>query len=151
MVEALRWCCRPATRRDEGLRGACERVRLPRRQHAAQAPVGDRSARTRNGVALHEDVAGHCGWSRPATRRSPPGPFRLMSRPVERAVVFGCEGEELLGVLHEPASDGATGTPASTGVIIVVGGPQYRVGSHRQFVLMARELARRGHAVLRFD
>src|SRR5262245_40701144 len=74
-----------------------------------------------------------------------------MSRPVERAVVFGCDGEELLGVLHEPGSQEAGTAPASTGVIIVVGGPQYRVGSHRQFVLMARELAGRGHAVLRFD
>jgi len=32
-----------------------------------------------------------------------------------------------------------------------VGGPQYRVGSHRQFVLLARRLASAGYAVLRFD
>jgi len=38
-----------------------------------------------------------------------------------------------------------------TGVLIVVGGPQTRVGSHRQFVLLARDLARRGIAVMRFD
>ncbi len=37
------------------------------------------------------------------------------------------------------------------GVVIVVGGPQYRVGSHRQFVLLARALAAQGVAVLRFD
>jgi exosortase A-associated hydrolase 1 len=42
-------------------------------------------------------------------------------------------------------------TRRTTGVVIVVGGPQYRVGSHRQFTLLARELAARGHAVLRFD
>ena len=57
--------------------------------------------------------------------------------------------------------DGATGImpailhngePSSgTGIIIVTGGPQYRIGSHRQFVLIARELAAAGHAVLRFD
>jgi uncharacterized protein len=35
--------------------------------------------------------------------------------------------------------------------VIVVGGPQYRVGSHRQFVLMARALATKGVASLRFD
>src|SRR6185312_9356840 len=37
------------------------------------------------------------------------------------------------------------------GVVIVVGGPQYRVGSHRQFVLLARALANAGIACLRFD
>jgi exosortase A-associated hydrolase 1 len=40
---------------------------------------------------------------------------------------------------------------ATCGVVIVVGGPQYRVGSHRQFVLLARELAAQGIPVLRFD
>src|SRR5690606_34644237 len=37
------------------------------------------------------------------------------------------------------------------GVLIIVGGPQYRVGSHRQFVLLARYLAERGIPVMRFD
>ena len=37
------------------------------------------------------------------------------------------------------------------GLLIVVGGPQYRVGSHRQFTLLARHLAARGISVLRFD
>jgi uncharacterized protein len=64
----------------------------------------------------------------------------------ETAVVFQCEGESLVGILHVPA-----GQPASIGVLVVVGGPQYRVGSHRQFVLMARALAQSGYAVLRFD
>jgi exosortase A-associated hydrolase 1 len=36
-------------------------------------------------------------------------------------------------------------------VLIVVGGPQYRAGSHRQFVLLARHLAAQGVPVLRFD
>jgi exosortase A-associated hydrolase 1 len=36
-------------------------------------------------------------------------------------------------------------------VLIVVGGPQYRAGSHRQFTLLARSLAARGIAALRFD
>jgi exosortase A-associated hydrolase 1 len=35
--------------------------------------------------------------------------------------------------------------------VVVVGGPQYGVGSHRQFVLLARELADAGNPVLRFD
>ena len=33
----------------------------------------------------------------------------------------------------------------------MVGGPQYRVGSHRQFVLLARDLAADGFPVFRFD
>lgn len=63
----------------------------------------------------------------------------------ELPAAFSCDGATLIGVLHVPPA------PASVGVIIVVGGAQYRVGSHRQFVLMARDLAARGFAVLRFD
>jgi exosortase A-associated hydrolase 1 len=36
-------------------------------------------------------------------------------------------------------------------VLIVVGGPQYRIGSHRQFVSLARFLAGNGIPSLRFD
>jgi uncharacterized protein len=36
-------------------------------------------------------------------------------------------------------------------VVMVVGGPQYRVGSHRMYVTIARALAGAGVAVLRFD
>lgn len=63
----------------------------------------------------------------------------------ERVLSFSCEGESLVGVLAEPAA------AADTAVIVVVGGPQYRVGSHRQFVLLARALAGAGIACLRFD
>lgn len=64
----------------------------------------------------------------------------------EAPLVFGCEGEDLVGILH-------AGQPprSRVGVVIVVGGPQYRVGSHRQFVSMARALAAEGYPVLRFD
>ena len=65
--------------------------------------------------------------------------------PAERALQFTCEGEHLLGILSLPAA------PGRVGVVIVVGGPQYRAGSHRQFVLLARSLARSGYATLRFD
>lgn len=64
----------------------------------------------------------------------------------ETAVTFACAGDALVGVLTLPAV-----APAGVGVVIVVGGPQYRVGSHRQFVLLARRLASAGFAVLRFD
>lgn len=63
----------------------------------------------------------------------------------EAPVVFTCQGDNLLGVIHH-----AEGL-ASVGVLIVVGGPQYRVGSHRQFVLLARHLAAQGIPVMRFD
>ena len=43
------------------------------------------------------------------------------------------------------------GQPSPLGVLIVVGGPQYRVGSHRQFVHLARALAREGYPTFRFD
>ena len=65
--------------------------------------------------------------------------------PDVRPVVFNCEGVLLHGMLHEGAPS------ATTGVLVIVGGPQYRVGSHRQFVLLGRALAERGYPVLRFD
>ncbi|HYM43368.1 MAG TPA: hydrolase 1, exosortase A system-associated [Steroidobacteraceae bacterium] len=68
-----------------------------------------------------------------------------MSEP-ERPITFECRGETLVGMLHAPAHPAS-----STGLLVVVGGPQYRVGSHRQFVLMARALALAGFSVLRFD
>lgn len=70
-----------------------------------------------------------------------------MNPATERALTFGCGGERLVGILH-PAAAGQLGKP---GVLVIVGGPQYRVGSHRQFVLLARALAAAGHPVLRFD
>lgn len=62
-----------------------------------------------------------------------------------RATVFPCEGESLIGIAHIPEK------PASKGVLVVVGGPQYRVGSHRQFLFLARSLAQGGVPVFRFD
>jgi exosortase A-associated hydrolase 1 len=58
-----------------------------------------------------------------------------------------CSGERMLGIISTPT----TGPYADVGVLIVVGGPQYRVGSHRQFVRLARALARAGCVSLRFD
>jgi exosortase A-associated hydrolase 1 len=68
----------------------------------------------------------------------------------EAALVFGCEGDDLVGVLHCPAEE-ARAPVAVTGVVVIVGGPQYRVGSHRQFVHLGRGFARAGFATLRFD
>lgn len=67
-----------------------------------------------------------------------------MSAP-ERCLHFSCDGSPLVGIVTPPSK------PAQVGVVIVVGGPQYRVGSHRQFTLLARCLAAGGVACLRFD
>lgn len=63
----------------------------------------------------------------------------------EQALVFECAGSRLVGVLTLPEA------AHDTAVLIVVGGPQYRAGSHRQFTLLARHLGDRGIASLRFD
>jgi len=64
---------------------------------------------------------------------------------IEEPIIFDCGGSRLLGILHRPE------TPRHRAVLIVVGGPQYRVGSHRQFLHLARDLAADGTPVLRFD
>lgn len=66
---------------------------------------------------------------------------------VEEPLLLPCAGEQLLGIVARPADPG----PGDTGVVIVVGGPQYRAGSHRQFVQLARALAAGGVPTLRFD
>lgn len=66
-----------------------------------------------------------------------------MSR--EAPVTFSLDGATLLGIVHEPA------IPPTAGVLIVVGGPQYRIGAHRQFLHLARRLAADGVAAMRFD
>lgn len=64
---------------------------------------------------------------------------------VESAIAIACGAEALVGIVHHGAAD------ARVGVLVVVGGPQYRIGSHRQFLLLARGLARQGLPVMRFD
>lgn len=65
--------------------------------------------------------------------------------PRERALTFACGEATLVGIVHP-----VPGAPRR-GVLIVVGGPQYRVGSHRQFLLLGRSLARGGIPAMRFD
>lgn len=64
----------------------------------------------------------------------------------EQPIVFECGGCSLVGILHLPPAQ-----RGNLGVLVVVGGPQYRVGSHRQFTLMARAIAAAGYPTLRFD
>jgi exosortase A-associated hydrolase 1 len=63
----------------------------------------------------------------------------------ERPLTFQCNDSWLYGILSLPEQ------VSCRGVLVVVGGPQYRVGSHRQFTLFARDLAAHGVPVLRFD
>jgi uncharacterized protein len=63
----------------------------------------------------------------------------------ERPLVVQCNDAWLYGILSLPEK------MDSRGVLVLVGGPQYRVGSHRQFTLLARELATHGIPVFRFD
>jgi len=66
----------------------------------------------------------------------------------ERFAAFDCEGDTCIGVIAAAVD---RTTDRRTGVVIIVGGPQYRVGSHRQFVLLARALASAGIPAIRFD
>jgi exosortase A-associated hydrolase 1 len=66
----------------------------------------------------------------------------------EDVLGFSCGGDALFGIVSVPAMPAM---PAKRAVLIVVGGPQYRVGSHRQFTMLARGLAAQGTAALRFD
>jgi uncharacterized protein len=64
----------------------------------------------------------------------------------EHAVVFPCGQDQLMGIIHQPKK------PVTTGVLIIVaGGPQFRVGANRQFVILGRRMAKLGMPVLRFD
>jgi exosortase A-associated hydrolase 1 len=63
----------------------------------------------------------------------------------EQAITFDCGDACLYGIASIPDQ------PARRGVLVVVGGPQYRVGSHRQFTLLARSLAEQGIPAMRFD
>ncbi len=65
--------------------------------------------------------------------------------PAEIPLFISCGDDRLFGICVVPDR------PSPTGVVVVVGGPQYRVGAHRQFALLARHLGGRGIASLRFD
>jgi exosortase A-associated hydrolase 1 len=64
---------------------------------------------------------------------------------LERAVILAGTQGPMVGVFAEPRGS------AHAAVLMVAGQPQTRVGSHRMFVDLARGLAVRGIASLRFD
>ncbi|WP_448212552.1 hydrolase 1, exosortase A system-associated [Colwellia sp. MEBiC06753] len=63
----------------------------------------------------------------------------------EFAQAIAINNNQLLSIIH-PGQITQT-----TGVLVIVGGPQYRVGSHRQFVQLARVIAQSGYSTMRFD
>ncbi|MDR0577440.1 MAG: hydrolase 1, exosortase A system-associated [Candidatus Accumulibacter sp.] len=63
----------------------------------------------------------------------------------EIPLTFAIGGEAMPGIVALPDA------PFDCGVLVVVGGPQYRAGSHRQFLLLSRRLAGEGYPVFRFD
>lgn len=62
-----------------------------------------------------------------------------------QAVTTDCCGQSLTSLIHYPKDFNGQA------VLVVVGGPQYRVGSHRQFFELAQSLANEGYLVGRFD
>ena len=62
-----------------------------------------------------------------------------------RPLLIDCQGDRMVALIHDGAAD------AKRGVVIVVGGPQYRAGSHRHFYKLAAALAARGVPALRYD
>lgn len=64
---------------------------------------------------------------------------------MEQAISLNIVKSQSLAILHSPRNC------LDTAVLIVVGGPQYRVGSHRQFIQLSRHLAKNNIASLRFD
>lgn len=61
------------------------------------------------------------------------------------AIRFNCHGSGMVGIIDLPER------PLPRGVLVVAGQPYSRLGAQRQFAMLARALARRGIAVMRFD
>lgn len=62
---------------------------------------------------------------------------------MRRLMTFPCAGETLVATLDE--------AEGKTGLLIVSGGNEIRIGAHRGMALLAQRLAARGHPVFRFD
>lgn len=62
---------------------------------------------------------------------------------MRRLIAFPCAGAELAASL-----DGAAG---ATGLLLVVGGSQTRIGSHRMYERLAKSLTQNNYPCLRFD
>lgn len=68
---------------------------------------------------------------------------------LEEFVNIPCGKSTITGIIHHPNTESPSNT--TTGFIIVSGGIQTRVGSHRQYVKLCRALAKHGVSCLRYD
>lgn len=66
-----------------------------------------------------------------------------MDRGVRRLTSFQCAGETLAATLDE--------APGATGLLIVSGGNEIRIGAHRGMAELAATVAATGHPVFRYD
>lgn len=64
----------------------------------------------------------------------------------ETPFFFPVADQELFGILHRPSA-----TPSGAGFVFCHPFAEEKLWAHRVFVSLARDLAARGHAVLRFD
>lgn len=64
----------------------------------------------------------------------------------EKPIVIESAARPLIGMLHPASGNQETGV-----LMMVAGGPQYRIGGHRQLVLWARKMSSCGFPVFRFD
>ncbi len=64
----------------------------------------------------------------------------------EKPIVLEGVASPLIGMLHPASGKQETGV-----LMMVAGGPQYRIGGHRQLVLWARKFSSQGFPVMRFD
>lgn len=64
----------------------------------------------------------------------------------DTALGFSCQGQWLVGVLSQPAE-----AVPDLALLVIVGGPQVRAGSHRQFTQLCRSVAAAGVPAMRFD
>lgn len=62
---------------------------------------------------------------------------------MRKLIEFACAGQTLIGTLDEAAE--------TTGLLIVSGGNEIRIGAHRGMALLAERIARADYPVLRFD
>jgi exosortase A-associated hydrolase 1/exosortase A-associated hydrolase 2 len=116
--------------------------------HLAQGPQFWATPEIEEAPALVETTAALWEEVVPVTTQAAVAHLEAQAPDVStRALAFSCHGERLYGVLDLPSQPPADGR----GVLIVVGGPQYRAGSHRQFTLLARRLAAHGIPAMRFD
>ncbi|MDD5276196.1 MAG: hydrolase 1, exosortase A system-associated [Methylovulum sp.] len=67
-------------------------------------------------------------------------------RTEEIPLIIPCADASQIGIFHKPEQAKKIGI-----VVVVAGGPQYRVGCARQIILWSRRLASEGYPVIRFD